>query len=339
MRGGGVRGHLTSKDHILCQRGHDHRIVAPGPTDRSTHSLQFVGGPALPYDPTYHLLWRVDKVREVCRSMVPDVLEIHSPYVAATSCLPVPRKWFGIRTFFWHSDFIDTHAPRLLSPLWAWVRQITRACDRTIVTSAHMQEKLASHGAVRVERIPMGIDRTVFHPDVPKGERVTLIGAGRLAFEKRWDVVVRAAKILGARLVIYGDGPERAKLEAMGATIAPFETDRSKLASALAGAEVFVHGCPFETFGVAIAEAVACGVPIVVPADGAASEHVHGASGRTYAPGDAESCAAAIRDLLAMDSGERRRAALDAAKRVLSVETHFDRTIALYEAALAERAR
>src|SRR4051812_43733208 len=32
-RGGGVRSHLTLKSHVLCQLGHEHVVVAPGPRD------------------------------------------------------------------------------------------------------------------------------------------------------------------------------------------------------------------------------------------------------------------------------------------------------------------
>src|SRR6266480_3395684 len=78
-RGGGVRSHLTTRGHVLCQRGHDHAVIAPGPRDDvvvlnasaaparsecTTDSFRHagrtrvvrIGGPALPYDRTYHLL-------------------------------------------------------------------------------------------------------------------------------------------------------------------------------------------------------------------------------------------------------------------------------------------
>ena len=100
-RGGGVRSHLTQKGHVSCQLGHEHVVVAPGPsrqrrklrTARRSHAGKVapasryasirIGGPSLPYDPTYHLLWRVDKVRALVERERPDVLEIDSPYVAA----------------------------------------------------------------------------------------------------------------------------------------------------------------------------------------------------------------------------------------------------------------
>src|SRR5580692_7880444 len=97
-RGGGVRSHLTSRGHFLCQLGHDHTVIAPGPRDEDAESVPEVArngraagqgrarvirlaGPTLPYDRTYHLLGRLDKIRERVRADPPDVLEAHSPYL------------------------------------------------------------------------------------------------------------------------------------------------------------------------------------------------------------------------------------------------------------------
>ena len=154
----------------------------------------------MPYDPTYHLLWRADKVRAAVREARPDVLEIHSPYVAAIACLSVPRRDFGIRTFFWHSDFIDTYRRVLLSrvprsedlvrPLWRWVRRVGRACDLTIAATAIQRDKLRAHGVPEVELVPIGVDKDVFRPEARdptlraallEGDDVLLVAVGRFA--------------------------------------------------------------------------------------------------------------------------------------------------------------
>src|SRR5208283_726128 len=93
-RGGGVRSHLTTRGHVLCQLGHDHAVIAPGPRDelgapdasiapagsKSPRARVLrVAGPALPYDRTYHLLGGFDKIRTMVRAECPDVFEAHSP--------------------------------------------------------------------------------------------------------------------------------------------------------------------------------------------------------------------------------------------------------------------
>jgi alpha-1,6-mannosyltransferase len=339
-RGGGVRSYLEGKQHILCQLGHQSIMFAPGPTARSTQNVIRLGGPPLPYDPTYHLLWRPDKIREAIAAESPDVLEIHSPYVAAVGALMAPRGTFGIRTFVWHSDFIDTYE-RVLHvpiPLWGWVRKISRACAATFCASAWQVSKLARHG-VTAEHLPFGVDKETFHPrDREPHEGILLVASGRLAIEKRFDVVIDAMNHLpDARLVVYGDGPERARLERRApknVNFAGFTKDREALARALAEADAFVHGCPHETFGIAVAEAIACGTPVVVPDLGGAAELARGSFAERYTSGDPVACAAAIRALLRRDRTPLRDAAIAASRDVLSTREHFERLLARYEALL-----
>ncbi len=394
QRGGGVRSHLTLKGHILCQWGHDHVVVAPGPTDETALLVDAapssssehggsarvirIGGRALPYDPTYHLLWRVDKVRAIVRAERPDVLEINSPYVAAASALACPRTDFGVRTFLWHADFIDTYlrvmlerrassraADVMLEPLWAMVRRIGRGCDATICGARWQVDKLTAHGVPRVVHVPFGVDKAVFRPgardeaarrellglfpDVPNPDGTRLVVAiGRFAWEKRWDVVLdafeRLAARVPARLVCFGDGPERAAMQARVGSrgdvrFEGFITDRVRLARALASADLLLHSCPFETFGLGVAEAVAAGCPVVVPDEGGAAELAFGASSVKYRALDPDACAAAAIMLLERDPVTVRDAARAAVGCIASVEEQFRQTIALYESLLRASSR
>jgi alpha-1,6-mannosyltransferase len=341
-----------------------------------------IGGRALPYDPTYHLLWRVDKVRAIVSRERPDVLEIDSPYVAAAGALACPRSAFGVRTFLWHADFIDTYlrvmlerrawsreharaTDAILEPLWALVRGIGRGCDATICGARWQVDKLTLHGVPRVVHVPFGVDKAVFNPaardeaarrallasfdgaPTPAKETRLVVAIGRFAWEKRWDVVLdaylRLAEKVPARLVCFGDGPERAAMQARVAGRADirfegFLTDRPGLARALASADLLLHSCPFETFGLGVAEAVASGCPVVVPDLGGAAELAFGDSSVRYRALDPEACAAAAIALLARDPAGVRDAALAAISKIAGVEDQFRQTLALYEDLLAKRA-
>jgi alpha-1,6-mannosyltransferase len=382
-RGGGVRSHLTLKGQVSCQLGHEHVIVAPGPIDKDERLREQrvirIAGPALPYDPTYHLLWRVDKVRSIVKREAPDVLEIDSPYAAAASCLSVPRECFGVRTFVWHSDFIDTYlqaalveragvsrttASAVLEPVWSVVRSIASRCDATLVAAKWIEAKLKGHGLPRVVRVPFGIERSAFSPsrrseevrrsllgDCHGAAPALLLGVGRLAFEKRWDVVLDAFEAVQREtpcvLVLFGDGPEREALAAraratnLDVRLVGFETDRGKLAAALASADLLVHGCPYETFGFAVAEAMSSGLPAVVPDAGGAGELADDAWSARYVAGDAASCARAIQGMLKRVSGrdgDRVRAgAASAASKLPTVRQQFEATYEAYRGLLAER--
>jgi alpha-1,6-mannosyltransferase len=403
-RGGGVRSHMALKSHVLCQLGHAHVVVAPGgkgssPLARSKAGARVyrIAGPASPYDPTYHLLLRFDKIASIVAEERPDVLEVHSPYLAALGVMRANRAHYGVRTFQWHSDFIDTYAgvlearlardlptlgattwsravgpgSRMMRPLWSLVRQIAKRCDATLVAAQWQVEKLERHDVPRVVRVPFGIEREVFRTDARSFEArrellalashdarsddaVVLVGVGRFAIEKRWDVVIDAFHMLRARepqremiLVLIGDGPERARMteRARGSrdiVMPGFVKGREALAGMLASADLLVHGCPFETFGLSIAEAMSCGLPTVVPDQGGAFEMHDPEAGEHYRSLDVEDCARATSRLierLARDAPAVRAAAARAAARLPNVREQFEGQIRLYESLLARTRR
>src|SRR5580658_10281553 len=124
-----------------------------------------------------------------------------------------------------------------------------------------------------------------------------------------------------------------------GVFFAGFERDRTRLAAALASADVLVHASPTETFGLGIAEAVACGTPIVVPDAGAAAERADGACAEIYKSLDAESCAAAVNRLLGRPMGTLRAVAYAAAANARTVEQHLRDVTAAYRELLRELRR
>jgi alpha-1,6-mannosyltransferase len=320
-----------------------------------------ISGAALPYDRTYHLLARFDKVRARVLSERPEVLEAHSPYLGAAAVVACGRGSARIRTAFWHADHLGAYVRPVLSKVVgdggseAIVQRLSRAhrallapFDAVFVAGLGQANRLRAAGVRRVVHVPFGVAAT-FRPTAanPALRRellggaapstALLVGVGRLAIEKRWDVVLEAFARLGAGraavLVLFGDGPERARLERRapaGVRFLGFEPDRGRLAAALASADVLVHGCPCETFGLAVAEAVASGLPVVVPDAGGAAEGVDPSCGEVYRSLDAEACASALMRVLRRDRIELRARAHDAAARVPTHEHHFSRVLATY---------
>jgi alpha-1,6-mannosyltransferase len=193
-----------------------------------------------------------------------------------------------------------------------------------------------------------GVDRRTFNARARSSARrreltggadcCLLVGVGRFALEKRWDVILEAFARLRAKraavLALFGDGPERRRLQERaprGVVFAGFEPDRARLASAIASADALVHGCPCETFGLSIAEAVSSGVPVVVPDLGGAAESADPSCSETYRSGDAASCEAAIERLLARLGPELDARAAEAAARVTTVEQHVARVVSTYD--------
>ncbi|HEX4060312.1 MAG TPA: glycosyltransferase [Streptosporangiaceae bacterium] len=92
---------------------------------------------------------------------------------------------------------------------------------------------------------------------------------GRLAAEKRLDLLAGVAALPGVRLVIVGGGPtEAAARRALPGAIFLGPKHGEELAMAYASLDVFVHAGPHETFGNTLQEAAASGLPVVAPAAG-----------------------------------------------------------------------
>ncbi|MCI0722607.1 MAG: glycosyltransferase family 4 protein [Acidobacteria bacterium] len=142
------------------------------------------------------------------------------------------------------------------------------------------------------------------HPDpgLREGAGEYALFVGRLSEEKGLRTLLTAWKRLGTRipLRIVGDGPLRTEVEGAGTDLDSVHTlgrlPREQTIMAMKGARflVFPSEC-FENFPVVIAEAFACGVPLIASRLGAMVEIVaDGRTGLHFTPGDADDLAAEV---------------------------------------------
>lgn len=113
-------------------------------------------------------------------------------------------------------------------------------------------------------------------PDMPFPDDFFLIStACRLSQEKNLSFLIKVfselRKKLKVKLLIIGDGPEKADLQALckGLNLTDevyFTGFQENPFKYIAASDVFVHTCLFEGFGNAIIEAMACKVPVVATA-------------------------------------------------------------------------
>jgi glycosyltransferase involved in cell wall biosynthesis len=144
----------------------------------------------------------------------------------------------------------------------------------------------------------------------PASAPATLLMVGRLDRTKDHRTLLGAVALLRwrwpVRLVIAGDGPLRAELEAEAHWLAiaadvDFLGARADIAALLAAADVFVFAAkPEEGLGIALLEAMAAGVPAVASDVGGCREVLAGGTcGLLTPPGDAPAMADAVAGLLA----------------------------------------
>jgi glycosyltransferase involved in cell wall biosynthesis len=209
-----------------------------------------------------------------------------------------------------------------------WQRRLVEQADAVIVPSHFARERLRELGApldwerVHVLAPPLrepvvasgsampvagtdvaaGTDLAADAPvaaDSPVGRYALLVA--RLAPEKGVDVAIDACRIAGIRLVIAGDGPERAALARRAGEVAGVgdavcfvgHVEDRELARLRAGAAIaLAPSRSAETFGLAAAEAMAAGLPVVASRVGALPELVE--PDALVAPGDPGALAVAI---------------------------------------------
>jgi alpha-1,6-mannosyltransferase len=368
--GGGVRSYMHQKLAFAARLGHDLAIIAPGPETRDETvaggRIAWVKSPLLPVDRNYRMFWAARDIWPVLDRLEPDIVEGSSPWRGGW----IAARWPGEapRVLFMHSDPVASYPHNLLSGVlaperidalfgwfWSYLRRLNGCFDATVVTGAWLGQRLAGHGLAHIEVVPLGIDRDLFTParrdpllrrallaECGLGEDAALlIAVGRHHPEKRLgmliDAVSEAQRQRPIGFYIVGDGLSRNSVEAKAArarhvVVAGQVNDRERLAAITASADALLHGCGSETFGLAVAEALCAGTPVIVPDRGGAADLGLAGASAIYRTGKAGDAAAAILTLLAQDRDALSRAALAGADaRISTVEQHFARLFAFYQ--------
>ena len=126
------------------------------------------------------------------------------------------------------------------------------------------------------------VDLDLFTPEPGTGAHY--LAGGRLVAYKRIDRAIEAANRAALPLVVFGDGPERGRLEAMaGPTVRfPGRVSHDELRALLRDARGYVFP-GIEDFGILPVEAQAAGRPVIALAEGGATETVvDGVTGTLY---------------------------------------------------------
>src|SRR5207249_1483874 len=118
------------------------------------------------------------------------------------------------------------------------------------------------------------VDVESFAADQERGDFWVFVG--RLSSYKRADVAVRAFNDIGMRLLVVGEGRERAALERIASENVVFagRTDDATLRSLLASARGLIFPAE-DDFGIVCVEALASGAPVVALAAGGIFDIVH----------------------------------------------------------------
>ena len=149
---------------------------------------------------------------------------------------------------------------------WPLVRWFHKHSGKVLTTTESMVQELQAHG-FDGEIIPWtrGVDRDIFKPDQRTktlSNGPILVCVSRVSKEKNLDDFCKL-DYPNAIKIMVGDGPYRKDLEARYPDVqfVGFKTG-PELAKYYAMADVFVFPSRWETFGIVMIEAMACGTPV-----------------------------------------------------------------------------
>ena len=323
---GGVQSVVDRLAHHLQARGHGVTVawafpVPAGRRDRFLPCRPVVirGGWPAPRS----TLWAAGALLRLASALLrlrPHVVNVH--YVTGEAlyfALLKPFFRYRLVLSFHGSDVLRTQAddapllPRIL-PRADAITAVSR------LTAARLRA-LPGVDPARVRVIPNGVDREFWDgagSAAGVDARVPMVlSVGRLDRVKGHDVLLRAFprvldRVPGARLVIVGDGGDRAALAALAAELGIAQAVRfagqlraAEVRGHLRAARVFVLPSRSEGLPIALLEAMAAGVPVVATAAGGTPEVLEGGCGVLVPPEDAAALGEAVAALL-LDAAAQR---------------------------------
>ena len=172
------------------------------------------------------------------------------------------------------SSAVDLALRPMISLLRRWDYAAAQRVHHFIAISTEIRERIRRFYGRESTIITPPVDVSRFRPSgEPPGDY--FLAGGRLIPYKRTDLAVRACSELGVKLLVYGDGRDRAALEQMAGPSVTFlgRVSWDELARLFQGARAFIFP-GLEDFGIAPVEAQAAGRPVIAFAGGGALDTV-----------------------------------------------------------------
>ena len=247
----------------------------------------------------------------------PDLIHLFSPALLSVSGMLVGRQNHIPVIGNYQTDLpgYTQHyglPPFLSGVVRDWLRYVHNGCHLTLVPSNWTLRELRAIGYHRLRKWQRGVNSERFNPQRRSAywrarllngrdpDSLLCIYVGRLANEKRIDLLLETARTPGIALTIIGDGALRDDLEAQFAGTNTHFTGYlygDDLADAYASADAFMFAGANETFGQVVQEAMASGLPAIIIDQGGITDQVKPGVNGFICPADGQAFAAAARTL------------------------------------------
>jgi GalNAc-alpha-(1->4)-GalNAc-alpha-(1->3)-diNAcBac-PP-undecaprenol alpha-1,4-N-acetyl-D-galactosaminyltransferase len=226
-----------------------------------------------PFHALYRNVRRIRLLRRLIRQSRPDAVISFLDFpnivtLLATRCLGVPV----IVSERANPAYDD------LKMIWKVLRRFTYPWAAALVCQTNamvalLQQKIKVAGYAIPNAVELPATGNAGAPKGGAANSRTAIAMGRLVPQKGFDLLLQAFALLARRhpewsLTVLGKGPLKGRLEAQAASLGlknrvSFVGAVSDPFPVLRAADLFVFSSRFEGFGNALAEAMACGLPVI----------------------------------------------------------------------------
>ncbi len=256
-----------------------------------------------------------------------DIIYVHKPYDLPVALLA--SRISGAHTVFGSGG----------TEFFPGYRYLVKKVDHFFACSRFNASQIEEYCGIRPEVLPNGVDTELFRPMEPAGEVLrrlglesddtVIISACRLVGWKGIQYAIKAvARLIGEgyciKYVIIGGGEYRQKLENLARTLGVENRilfqgglKNSELPRYYSIAQVAVFpSTGIETFGISIAEAMSCGVPVVSTTAGGIPEVVAEGTGLLVPPMDEITLSGALETLIT-DRALREKMSAEGRRRII----------------------
>jgi glycosyltransferase involved in cell wall biosynthesis len=287
----------------------------------------------------------ISKLRREILASRPDVIEAHLTWSRLFCSIAGYAEGVPIRIGFEHGDiYMSSRKFRLANFTTQFLFSKIIVCSNALkqwVINTHFiaaYKLLVLHNCVDTIKFnPM--NRKQRESNWPNAKTLFCsVGTLGNGVNKRMDICIRAialARENGADigLLICGDGNQRGDLEMLIKSL--HVEDHIKILGmrddinfVIASCDAFCHAAPFEPFGIVCIEAMASGIPVVIPNSGGIAEIVkNGVNGFTYCPLDYHELASCMVKLSSnqADTARMSESALETVMNRFTVENYVNR--------------
>lgn len=361
----GVVTSIVMLRNTLEQHGHEVFVIAPDPGEEfREEGVHYFRAAKFKKYPEYFLPIFPSGKRELIESLDIDIIHIHGIAFMALKGLIVSRTTKIPTILSYFTNVVDTM--QFYSPLplpfelqkklaWIYLRNLLKRPNCVIALTQTTVDELEENNveAKRMEVVPVGIDIEKFRPGIDGSEirkrhdlldNRVVIHVGRISYEKNIGIPIKAVRYLpqDVKLVIVGKGPayqdmaDLVKEEGLEDRVifTGFVPD-DELPLYYSAADMIVSASRFETQGLTIMEAMACGLPAACSDGRAFLDFIEDDKNGSLFKDTPEECANAIMKCL-----DKKEELADGARKTVemySTEEVGKKMISIYESIIAEK--